>query len=141
MTDDEKDDLLNSPLDYFIPRMIAKGVTVAVLRELPAAVKDQIKLLAAQGWRFYPVTQVRGRCYFKSKVITIPKHALDRELGYLCYYVCHEMAHAIAGWEANHGQEFMKVFMTICPKEYQKYELGYKPRNATAAGIFDISDL
>ena len=135
------DDILDDVGEVFVPRMIAKGVTIAIMKDFPQSVKDQMKLLGAQGWRFYPVKQTRGRCYFASKVITIPTHAIERELGYLCYYVCHEMAHAIAGWKAKHGQEFMKVFMSICPKEWQKYELGYKPRNASAAGIFDISDL
>jgi predicted metal-dependent hydrolase len=137
------DDILDKLDRFFKPKMIAKDISVSALQSLPKSVKEYMKLLGSEGWRFYPVNQTRGRCYFGDKVITIPRHAFQREPEYLTYYICHEMAHAYAGWEANHGPEFMKEFKRICPQEYWKYELNYKPRNAKSAGIddFDIGML
>ena len=100
-----------------------------------SAFRNTFNELDKSNWRFYPVKQSRGRCYYLNKTITIPVFAWSKGIDYLTYYIAHEMAHAIAGSLAKHGQQFMQVFKNICPKEYQHYELGYKPRNATAAGI------
>jgi len=98
------------------------------------------------GWDIYVTDTVRGRCNYNSKNMTVPlwafkvspdkgasKHLNDR--GYTLYYACHEIAHGVAGVKAAHGPAFMDVFMAICPKHLQHFELGYKPRNAAAAGI------
>jgi hypothetical protein len=92
--------------------------------------------------RIFVVNQRRGRAYYDKKAITIPAwiflKAEDEMIGYLTYYVAHELAHHFANNNDNewgHGKAFMKWFMRLCPKEYQHYELGYKPRNAAAAGI------
>ena len=106
------------------------------------------KLLEAQGWTILVVDQTRGRCYYRDRRITIPIWAVspsknNKNLGYKEWYVSHELAHAFAGSNAKHGQDFMEWLMIICPIQYRHYELGYKPRNATQAGIslFDsISD-
>lgn len=81
---------------------------------------------------------VRGRCSYKARNLTVPLWAFnDKRVGYITYYVCHEIAHVMApATRGNvHGPEFQKAFMSICPKEYQHYELNYKPRLAAAAGI------
>ena len=94
------------------------------------------KSLITLGWTFYVVNQERGRCYHSRKWITIPLHAWQRQSdGYLAYYIAHEAAHAYAGREANHGPAFMNWLKRLCPANYLHYELGYKPRNAIAAGI------
>jgi len=89
------------------------------------------------GWRFYVVNQQRGRCYYNAKIITIPlwtyKENHDKE--YRLYYLAHELAHIAAGWENDHNQVFMRELKRICPAHLVHYELGYKPRNAAAAGI------
>jgi len=93
------------------------------------------KALAAAGWTFAVSRGRRGYCYSRRKLITIPKHALtsNKGPGYDVYYIHHECAHA-AGIR-NHGPAFMVELKRICPPDVIHYELGYKPRNARAAGI------
>lgn len=93
--------------------------------------------LLSTGWRFRVSKGRRGYCYYRTKTITIPKHALrlSRGAGYDEYYLAHEMAHAKAGKAAAHGPAFMACLQSLCPPAYVHYELGYKPRNAKAAGI------
>jgi len=92
----------------------------------------------------------RGYCHTNTKLITIPAFAFDVTLleawlekrgfapslavRYLDYYVCHEAAHAIANTH-THSANFMRALLKICPPEIVQLELGYKPRNASAAGI------
>jgi hypothetical protein len=100
--------------------------------------REHFKELKAKGWKFYVVSQTRGRCYFNIKTITIPSWVLRADIkrpGYLAWYCSHEMAHAYAGIAAKHGPMFMVWLKVICPSEYQQYELGYKPMHATSAGI------
>lgn len=93
------------------------------------------ELIAAR-WTFKVSRGRRGFCYWVSRSITIPTHALVSEQpGYAEYYLAHEMAHAKAGKKAAHGPEFMDWLKRLCPPEFVHYELGYKPRNAKAAGI------
>jgi len=107
----------------------------------PDSVKTYGRELLAAGWRFYVVDQTRGQCYAIHKVITIPAWIFRKKtLDYKIYYICHEMAHAYDMCKHNHGHEFMEWFKKICPTEYQHHELGYKPRNARAAGISDITN-
>lgn len=99
-------------------------------------VNPKYKALINDGWTFYVVNQVRGRCYYGRKWITIPVHAWKRQDdGYLVYYVAHEAAHAYAGASADHGPKFMAWLKKLCPAQYIHYELTYKPRQAFAAGI------
>lgn len=93
--------------------------------------------LLAKGWRFKVSKGRRGFCYWDTKSITIPTHALrnSRGVGYDQYYLAHEMAHAHAGRAAAHGAVFMDCLKRLCPAEFLHYELNYKPRNAKAAGI------
>ena len=96
-----------------------------------------IKLLK-DDWKIHPVAQTRGRCYFNAKLITIPTWAIDRSIEYKSWYIAHELAHAYDKCKHMHGPEFMEWLKIICPKEFIHYELGYKPRNASAAGIGKI---
>lgn len=89
---------------------------------------------------------VRGRTCYKNKNITVPIWAVKQSLngktpGYDVYYACHEIAHAMAPATKGdvHGPKFMAAFINICPKQYQHYELEYKPRLAKAAGIKNVS--
>lgn len=92
--------------------------------------------LCDRDWVFYAVDQDRGRCYYDYKVITIPVHAFQSSaIGYLVYYIAHEMSHAFAGPEAGHGPLFMQQLKRICPAEYQHYETGYKIKQAILSGI------
>lgn len=90
-------------------------------------------------YTIYVTDTVRGRCRHSQKSLTVPTWALKEEKGegYAVYYACHEMAHVLApATRGNvHGPAFMKAFMGLCPKEYQHFEIGYKPRLAMAAGI------
>jgi hypothetical protein len=108
---------------------------------VPESVKAQARILRDEGWKFYAVDSRCGACYYIQKVITIPCWALsskDNPAGYKTWYISHEISHAIA-WNrskcADHGPVFMNTLKEICPKYCVHYELGYKPRNAKAAGI------
>lgn len=94
----------------------------------------------------YVADVVRGRAYSKEAVFTVPYWAYrptypkNRKTkgGYFIYYVAHELTHLIAhkkfGGRCNHDSNFYKIFMEICPKEYQHFELGYK-KTAAKYGI------
>lgn len=84
-----------------------------------------------------PVDKGQGWCRYATKHISIPVWVFDecRGEGYGEYYLLHEIAHALAGHEANHGPVFMAKLIEICPPELVHYELGYKPGLAAAAGI------
>jgi len=104
---------------------------------VPDSVKNHARKLIAEGWRFYCVSQSRGRCYGSSRVITIPSWAVKRQAEYKTWYISHEIAHALDDCLHNHGPEFMEWLKVVCPVESLHHELEYKPRNATAAGIID----
>ena len=91
---------------------------------------------------YFAVNQSRGRAYYNRKgvrIVTIPKFVIDSDKpGYLTYYVAHELAHHyddVTGGGVGHGETFMYWLKQLCPKEFQHYELGYKPKFARAAGI------
>ena len=83
------------------------------------------------------VTDTRcGRC--NDKNITVPKWAYlknEKKPGYFVYYIAHEISHRYNtdGW--HHDKSFYDWFKLVCPEEHQHYELGYKPRVASAMGI------
>ncbi len=92
---------------------------------------------------FFAVNQCRGRAYWNrpgwGRVVTIPVHAIKTtKVGYLDYYVAHEMAHHYAHQDSGavgHCPRFMTWMKRLCPAEHIHYELGYIPRAAAAAGI------
>lgn len=93
--------------------------------------------LVELGWQFFAVDQDRGRCYGRARIITIPVWVFTRSQikhNYWVWYVAHEMAHASTLGD-NHGALFMKKLIELCPEDCIHYEIGYKPRNAVAAGI------
>jgi|8_EtaG_2_1085327.scaffolds.fasta_scaffold09251_5 hypothetical protein len=96
-----------------------------------------------------------GMTYVERHYITIPKWTIDDPEcasgmsrndydesllpRYFEYYVLHELAHVLQKFEdtkdRGHSEIFYKHFTRICPEELQHFELGYKPRNATSAGV------
>jgi hypothetical protein len=109
---------------------------------LLAITRNYLQDLKEAGWTFYVVDAVRGRCHYASRTITVPLWALQKATvkpGYQYWYVAHELAHACAlqfeQSRDNHGPIFMKWLIILCPFEFVHYELDYKPRNASAAGI------
>lgn len=103
------------------------------------------QLIQDAGWKFFVVNQTRGRCYFRRKVITIPAWVVSTKgVDYKEWYITHEMAHAYQWLDDkycdSHGPKFMTMLMSLCPPESVHYELGYKPRNAAAAGITKPED-
>ena len=124
--------------DTFTPNMIMAEYMPLLFQNVPESVKIHARNLKDTGWKFYSVKQSRGRCYYRSKTITIPVWAIDktaRKPGYKVWYISHEMSHALDLARSNHGSSFMRKLQEICPPEFVHYELGYKPRNAAAAGI------
>lgn len=131
-----KKDILFGAEDYFTPNKINSELARQIFAGLPQSVKDYGIALVKAGWRFYAVDQTRGYCYYKEKVITIPAWViLSSRQGEKCWYVSHEMAHAYDETRSNHGPEFMAKLIEICPDDCIHYELEYKPRNASNAGI------
>lgn len=127
-----------------------------IFSDVPESVKVFARELRAAGWNFYSVDQRVGRCYYRHKIITIPKHAImHKQITYKIWYISHEMAHAFNTFVTvngairvydSHGPHFMEQLIRICPPDCVKHELGYKPRNAKSAGIgenkpFNILDL
>ena len=98
-------------------------------------VVDSYNKLLSDGWDIYVVKQVRGHCWYGSHIITVPLWAFERSEAYVIYYLCHEMAHAFAGYEAAHGPAFMAMLKRICPAGYLHFETGYKLKEAVEAGI------
>lgn len=131
----------------FKPYKISTSHRAILFQGVPESVKEYARQKQREGWKFYAVDQDRGRCYHGSKVITIPTWTIDRRsLDYRVWYISHELSHAFAGWKAHHGPDFMEWLKRICPADCVHHELGYKPRNAAAAGIrkpgeIDIFDL
>lgn len=141
-------------LKYFKPKSINNQLTKQLFTGMPDSVKANGKDLLSKNWRFYVTDQKRGYCTHRHKVITIPswvflrpQHNIQDQkiqvtpesiLGYKCWYICHEMAHAYIGVEHNHDDVFMAKLREICPREWQIFELSYKPRNAARAGIGSI---
>ena len=138
---------------YFRPKKIVNDPRYKIFTGTPFSVQEQGKELVNRGWTFYIVDQNCGACYFIPKVITIPlwifkqesvtrnlqKHdehySIESHLAYKTWYVCHEMAHALCPQDKAHGPEFMDTLIRITPSPSIHYELGYKPKNAKAAGI------
>ena len=108
------------------------------------------------GFTIYVVDQRCGRVRYSARTCTIPRWCIKNpetgnaihKLGYKgellssfwIYYLAHELAHVISK-SGSHGSEFMKTFIEICPAELQFFEIGYKPRNAKAAGIKNTTKL
>lgn len=70
---------------------------------------------------------------------TVPLWAYDKryaglnyrgEEDYFIYYVAHELSHQLRyikyGKEGSHDFRFYEIFMDICPKHLQHFELEYK---------------
>lgn len=130
-----------SEYDYFEPKK-ADG---KLSREIFTGARELTKFYGRQllhaGWRFFGTHQNRGYCFYAAKVITIPGFAIHRSTLYKEWYVCHEMSHAYCAEDGHrdevHGPRFMEILKIICPQDCIHFELGYKPRNAAAAGIKD----
>lgn len=137
--------LIDLGLDFavtpqFKPYKILTQYRFTMFADVSANTRLIAKQLMDSGWRFYCVAQVRGKCYYNEKVITLPEWIVTNSgqanrTGYKEYYICHEMAHALDNTRSNHGAEFMRILKKICPAEFVHYELDYKPRNAAGAGI------
>jgi hypothetical protein len=125
----------------FTPANISVEHMPLLFRDVPESVKEYARKLRDNGWKFYAVSQRRGRCYYHAKLITIPVWCISskRGVGYKIWYISHELAHAMDECKHDHGPQFMEWLKKICPPEHIKWELGYKPRNATKAGIGVVS--
>jgi predicted metal-dependent hydrolase len=117
------------------PNSIDMWASLEFLESMDTRIKSWYLQLSKQGWRFYITEQSRGRCQWGYRTCTIPAWVLAFPKEKQTWYLSHEMAHAFAGWEAKHGPVFMDWLKKICPADCIHYELGYKPRNAMAAGI------
>ena len=100
---------------------------------------DAIDKIKSMDYLILVVSQKRGWCDYRRKVITIPQWAWqDSKVDYWLYYLSHEVAHAVQGPTADsiyHGPIFMEHLKQICPPHVIQYEIGYKPESAIASGI------
>lgn len=91
----------------------------------------------SDGIKGYIADVARGMSY-RDGQFTVPLWAYDKtglgyrkQGGYFKYYVAHELSHQISYKEYDnnngHNENFYKVFMKICPKDIQHFELNYKP--------------
>jgi len=90
-------------------------------------------------FRGYITQTVRGRASRFGTYFTVPYWAYTPHSevnkrtnnGYFIYYTAHELAHIIANSineeMCHHDSRFYKIFMEICPKEFQYFELAFKP--------------
>jgi hypothetical protein len=134
---------------HFTPHKIRRDLMASLFVNVPDSLKDIAKHMISEDWKIYVVDQTRGRCYYGAKTITIPAwlfslhhshRAQNYPLGYKIWYISHELAHAYTASD-SHGPLFMARLIDTCPPEYVHFELGYKPRSATAAGIVKPSQL
>jgi len=69
---------------------------------------------------------------------SIPIFAFNKGIEYFTYYIAHELSHIlqyIFHNRMNHRSTFYKYFVMVCPEEFQKYEINYKPRLFNKYGI------
>lgn len=121
--------------------VISNDMRALWLANLDAGVRAVARqIIQDANWQIFVVNQRRGRCYYKSRTITIPMWAVLQDKskqGYSTWYTAHELSHVFTPG-ADHGPEFMAKLIEICPTSCIEYELGYKPRNAAQAGIGQI---
>jgi len=129
----------------FIPNKIVKGGIDKVFKVAAIETIRAASDLIDSGFCFYVVDQIRGRCYFDHRVITIPSFVFRKPdtAKYISWYLAHECAHgfnfiSLREYQDNHGPMFMEELKRICPADCLHFETNYKPRNAMAAGISNI---
>jgi hypothetical protein len=125
---------IQSHLQVHVDNAIIKILTNTKYEELIGLVKGHI------------ADVVRGKSYSNYNMFTVPYWAYKPDTiqnrktngGYFIYYVAHELAHIITyskyGGGCSHNSNFYEIFMEICPKEYQHFELNYK-KTAAKYGI------
>lgn len=84
------------------------------------------------GIRCYIVDNGKGRARYSEQTFSVPLWALlhPKGEGFFIYYVAHELSHLLRDKDGErgimHDYEFYKIFMQVCPKEFQHWELKYK---------------
>lgn len=152
------------PIDQFIieqttrkPARVWNEGTVYLKNAILPVLQSRTKL--PEHMVIYAVNSARGFAYFKDRRITVPSWAFSKfkpsepdyvrkNIEHIQWYLAHEIAH-IANYiefgpnHDNHGPNFMRHLIRICPPNATRFETGYKPRNSKAAGIteIDIKDL
>lgn len=126
----------------FIPKKVDKILTKTLMTGLDPKVASFYEELYYKGWSFYAsdFKRASGLCYSSGTILVSVAFLLSASKGQKMWLLSHEMAHAYAGIENQHNQVFMEWLKKICPKECIHYELSYKPRNASKAGILPIFD-
>lgn len=130
-------------ISTFKPDSISVEYMPLIFKDVPESVKEHARKLRDNHWRFYAVSQTRGYCLYRERVITIPTWVINinktPDITKKIWYIAHEIAHALTSPKHKpHGPEFMENLKLVCPPDCIHHELGYKPRNAKAAGIWNI---
>lgn len=116
------------------PRNISREATIKMLQRTNVKIIPFANDVIDMGYRIFAVCQQRGRCYYNTRVITIPTWSIAKGQIHADWYLSHELAHAYTRGD-QHGSKFMRQLQLICPTESVHLELTYKKRNALAAGI------
>jgi len=107
----------------------------AVISELIVNSKEQYDIGEIKG---YVSDLARGYSYSNGRQFTVPLWAYDyKEDGYFTYYVAHELSHQLSynhSLKGVHDFIFYEIFMNVCPKELQHFELDFRP-SASKYGI------
>lgn len=94
----------------------------------------------SEGIKGYIADVKRGFAHFNYQ-FTVPLWTYNKtgsekymkEEGYFIYYVAHELSHILSYKKhgpikgKGHNKNFYEIFKIICPKEYQCFEIPYKP--------------
>lgn len=122
---------IDAALTFILNENISAIASESLAQHIELAVKD--------GWLFFAVNSRRGFCTYTLKTVTIPVWAINKGKDHATWYIAHELAHIYAGYKAHHGPQFQAQLARICPIECQHFEYGYKPRNAKAAGLMQLT--
>lgn len=110
------------PLLLLPARRLATAVNIYVTNCKTGQANMRGNTIRIPSWAFNPQVNFCGKGHIQGG------------LGFVAYYLAHELAH-IKAKSNGHGSVFMVSFKELCPASLQWYETIYKPRNATAAGI------
>lgn len=127
--------------ETFIPNLVCHKET-QVIRTLAEFWIPQFRL--KEPVRIYCVDQVRGKAFYRHRVITIPKWVL-RDLDYTNEYIIHELSHmedVDTRGRSDHKAPFWEIFKRVCPQKWWHYEWKYKPQQTQSAGMtmLDVFD-
>lgn len=94
-----------------------KDIAIKIVAITVSELNDRLEWSKIPGLRI-GITRCIGQAHHKENRITIPIWVLKRSIHFVRYYVCHEIAHLIAGTlyglNEKHGPNFKKIERLFC---------------------------